>query len=457
MLGRLIQPELEDLISERNWRTLREVLLDLSVQDIADVLSDVSEKDRAVVFRLLPRNIATEVFEYLDPERQQVLLSSLKDAEAASILNDMAPDDRTELLEELPDRVARRYLRLLKPAELETAQKLLAYPEDSVGRRMTPKYVKVKSHLTCGQCIDFLRHVGSEKETVNYIYLVDERNVPVGVVSLAELVFAPASRPVADLMKDGDELITIRADAHQDEAVRSLRHYDLLALPVVDREGHLVGIVTFDDLMDVQEEAATESIQLMSGVVPTEAGYLETSLIEIYKRRLLALVLLAFTATFAGKLIENYQDAFEAQVGKEAFEIVALFIVVIMSASGNTGSQAGTLVIRALAIGEITLRDVPRLASKELLIGSLIGVALGVVVSILGLVLFHEVPVRTALIVGTSLACSVTACNMVGALLPLALRAAKIDPAFFANPMITTLSDYVSLTIFFELTRAALT
>jgi magnesium transporter len=454
MLGRLIQPELEELISQRNWRTLREVLLDLSVPDIADVLSDVSELDRALVFRVLPRQIATEVFEYLDPDRQQLLLSSLKDAEAASILNDMAPDDRTELLEELPAQVARRYLRLLAPAELETAQKLLAYPESSVGRRMTPNYVKVKQHLTCGQCVDFLRHVGREKETVNYVYVVDQRNKPLGVVSLAELVFAPASRPVSELLEDKDDLVAIRADADEEEAVNLLKHYDVLALPVVDREGLLVGIVTFDDLMDVQEEAATESIQLMSGVVPTESSYVTTRLFDVYKSRLLALVLLAFTGTFAGKVLKAYEDEF-SDLG-DSFRLLTLFIVVIMSASGNTGSQAGTLVIRAMAIGEVKPRDLPRLAGREVLLGSLLGIVLGLEVALLGIFAFEGVDLATAGTVGLALACAVTACNMLGALLPLGLKALRVDPAFFANPLITTLSDYLSLTVFFELSRTLL-
>jgi magnesium transporter len=447
MLGRLLQPELEDLIAQRNWRTLRDVLLDFSVQDIADVLADVSEKDRALVFRVLPRQIATDVFEYLDPDRQQLLLSSLKDAEAASILNDMAPDDRTELLEELPDRVARRYLRLLKPAELETAQKLLAYSEGTVGRRMTPKYVKVKAHLTCGQCVDFLRHVGREKETVNYVYIVDEQNTPLGVVSLSEVVFAPAARPLSDLIADQDER----------DAVVMLKHYDLLALPVVDKAGKLVGIVTFDDLMDVQEEAATESMQLMSGVVPTEQTYLETRFAEVYRNRLVALVLLAITSTVAGKVIDHYQEAFKAEVGGDAFALLAVFIVVMMSASGNTGSQAGTLVIRALAVENLSLRDLPRLAGKEIMIGSLIGIALGFEVAAIGAFVFDAVPLHECVIVGIALALSVTACNMLGALIPLFLKACRLDPAFFANPLITTISDFVSLTIFFELSKMALT
>lgn len=456
MLGRLIQPELEHLIEQRDWRMLREVLLDLSVPDIADVLADVSDKDRAVVFRLLPRQIATDVFEHLDAERQGALLSSLKDAEAASILNDMAPDDRTELLEELPDRVARRYLRLLKPEELDVAQKLLAYPESSVGRRMTPKYVKVKRHLTCGQCVDFLRHVGREKETVNYVYLVDESNVPLGVVTLSELVFAPAQRTVGDLLEGKDELIKIRADADQREAVQLLRHYDLMAVPVVDSTGHLVGIVTFDDLMDVQETEATEAMHLMSGVVPTEAGYLESSMLELFRNRLLALVLLAITSTLAGKLIEAHHHSFEHQVGEAVYQSLALFIVVVMGASGNAGNQSSTLVIRALAVESVSFRDLPRLCGREVVMGAMLGVAIGAIVALLGLAVFAGVEPRTAVIVGAALSCSVTASNIIGALLPLCLRALKLDPAFFANPMISTLSDSTALTIFFTTARLCL-
>jgi len=450
MLGRLIQPEVRELIEQRDLRMLREVLTELSVQDAAEALSEFSDEDRALAFRVLPRETATEVFEHLEPNEQQMLLASLKDAKAASILNDMSPDDRTELLEELPDRVLRRVMRLLTPEEHALARALLAYPEDSVGRLMTPDYVKVKASMSVSECIELLRKVSEEKETIYYVYMVDQANVPIGVVSLPELVCARPERRLGDLVHVEDELVKIHARQDQEEAVQLLRHYDLVALPVVDSRDRLVGIVTVDDLMDVQEEEATEDMQLMSGVVPTERGYLNARFRDLFRNRLVALVALAVTATFMGTVLAYYETELAG------LQSVVNFIIVVMAASGNTGTQAGTLIIRAMAIEEIRAREVWRITVRELLMGGTLGLFLGAIVAVIGLNLYSGVSQHEALVVGGALACSVMACNMAGLLLPLLLRTLRLDPAFFANPLITTISDLLALFIFFEASRALL-
>ncbi len=450
MLGRLIQPEIQEIIDRRDLRTLRDVLVDLSVQDAAEALAEFPEDERALAFRVLPRDRAADVFEHLGAAEQQALLDAFKDARAASILNEMDPDDRTELLEEVPDRVARRVMRLLSPDQKAITQALLAYPEDSVGRLMTPEYVKFKPHVTVGACLDLLRRIAEEKETISYVYLVDQQNVPTGVVSLKDLVFARPDTPVGELPGTGRGLVTIEARRDQEEAVQMLRHYDLVALPVVDRNGHMVGIVTVDDLMDVQEEEATEDFVLMSGVVPTDRGYLASGFGHLLKNRLLALVVLAITATFMGLVLRFY----EGQLAS-SFQGLVNFIIVLMAASGNTGSQAGTLVIRAMATEEIGLRQGCQIAWRELSMGSLLGGSLGVVVALLGHQ-FLGVDVSEAAVVGGSLAAAVCCCNMVGTLLPMGLRAIGLDPAFFATPLITTISDFVALFVFFEIAKACL-
>lgn len=450
MLGRLIQPEIRELIARRDLRMLRDVLVELSVPDAAEALSEFTDEERALTFRVLPRELASDVFEHLETSEQEALLTSLKDARAATILNDMSPDDRTELLEEMPDRVARRMMRLLSAEERAIAQALLAYPEDSVGRLMTPEYVKVKSHLTVGECTKLLRKVAAEKEMVTYVYMVDEHNVPLGVVSLSELVFAADDRLIGDLVQTDQELVKARADHDQEEAVQLLRHYDLVALPVVDRTGRLVGIVTVDDLMDVQEEEATEDMQLMSGVVPTERSYLHTGFLALYQNRLLALVALAVTATFMGEILQQYEEELKSIKG------LVNFIIVLMAASGNTGSQAGTLVIRALATEEIGMREVKRILFREIFMGALLGIALGLVTGGLGYWLFDDVDANQAAVVGSALSIAVLACNMVGVSLPILLRAMRLDPAFFANPLITTISDLLALFVFFEMAKGLL-
>ncbi len=451
MLGRLIQPEIRDMIESRDWRQLREVLTDLSVPDVAEILPDVAPKDRAVLFRMLPRERATEVFEHFEPDDQQELLEALKDAEAARVLNDMAPDDRTDLLGEMPDRVARRVLRLLSPEERAISQSLLAYPEYSVGRLMTPEYVKVKRHQTVGGTIEFLRRVAADKEMVDYVYVVDEENRPAGVVSLSQLVFAPDDRKVGDLLNAENRIVQVRADADQGDAVSLMLRYDIKAIPVVDSQEHLVGIVTFDDVMDVQEEQATADMHLMSGVVPTEGAYTTARFFDLLKNRLGALVILAVTATLAGVVLHEYQQSLA-----EDFESLVPFIIVLMAASGNTGSQVGTLMIRAMAVEEIRAREVRLVAIREVLMGVVLGTCLGAVVVAMGIGLFDDVSPPEALVTGGSLAVAVALCNMLGVMLPVALRAIRLDPAFFANPLITTLSDFTALFIFFEAAKLLL-
>lgn len=450
MLGRLLQPEIRSLIEQRDWRELRDIVADLSVPDLADILTDLDERDRAVVFRMLPRDRATEVFEHLEPDDQESLLEALKDSEVAQMLNDMSPDDRTALLEELPDRVVRRIMRLLAPEERRLAEALLAYPEGSVGRLMTPDYVKVKRHLTVKQCLDFVRRVGADKEMVDYIYVVDESNHLVGVVSLRELLFAPDDETVGALIPEGHEVVRIRADEDQEQAVHLLKRYDLKALPVVDSRDHLVGIVTFDDLMDVQEEEATEDIQLMSGVVPTEVSFVSAGFLDLVRSRLGALVILAFTGLFTGTILNHYQQAFSAS---RQFADLVPFIVVLMSASGNTASQAGTLLIRALAVERLDREETRFVLLREILMGTVIGMCLGATVGALGLVVFPDLSLHEAFVVAAALVIAITACNVLGVLVPLLFRLLGRDPAFFSNPLITTTSDFVSVTIFFEVAR----
>lgn len=426
------------MIERREWRMLRDVLNDLSVPDLADVLKEIDEKNRAIAFRLLRRETAAEVFEHFESEEAESLLGSLKDPEAARILNAMSPDDRTELLEEVPDRVARRVMRLLSPEERDITQGLLAYPEGSVGRLMTPEYVKVKTHLTCRETLDWLRENGKDKETVYYIYLVDNDNVPRGVVSLRELVFSEPETKLEELLEPKDDVVTVRADADQIEAVKTITHYDLVALPVVDSRHRLVGIVTVDDVMDVQEEEATEDMQMMSGVVPTEGGYLSARIGEILPKRMVSLILLAITATLMGKVLQHYEDVLKEH------ENLAFFIIVLMAAAGNTGGQAGTLIIRALAIEDIGRKEVAFIAARELLIGVMLALGVGAVVAAIGLSSFDIERLEMSVICG-ALVVAIVLANLFGALLPIGLRAIRLDPAFFSTPLITTVSDLIAL------------
>lgn len=441
-----IQSDVKGLMVKRNWRALKAALSIWQPQDAADLLENLPPRERVILFRLLPRDMATEVFENLEADPQEELLEAFSDTEAAPLLEDMSPDDRTELLEELPDRVTRRVFRLLSPEQRKIAQKLLAYPEDSVGRLMTPDFVKVRKHWTCGQALKHIRWIAIDKETIYYLYVVDDENHLIGVVSLKNIVLAPQEEPLWQL--GADEPIYVHTHTDQEEAVQLLRRYDLQALPVVDSNVRLIGIVTFDDLMDVQAEETTEDMQKMAGIVPTEKPYFETRFGEIYLKRVVWLAVLGVAGVFSAGILRYYDNALTHMVA------LAFFIPLLMGTGGNAGSQMAALVIRSLATAEVTPGDFLRLLRREILMGLILGCSLAVVGFLIAWSLKGDPKIGLSL--GLAMIGTITAANFVGFSLPLLFKAIKLDPAFMSGPVLTTITDVVGLIIYFNITRLIL-
>ena len=434
--------EFETLVSDRNWRKLKTRFEELQPADIADLLEELSPRDRVIVFRLLPREDSIEVFENLESEPQLDLLGSFSDSEAAPLLEEMSPDDRTEFLEELPDRITRRVLNLLSPEQRKIALRLLAYPEDSVGRLMTPDFVKVRENWTCGHALTHIRWLSINKETIYYLYVVDDDNSLIAVVSLRNVILAQPDQPLIELAED--EPVYVDANTDQEDAVQLLRRYDLQALPVVDTHKHLVGIVTFDDLMDVQAEETTEDMQIMAAIVPTEKPYMETNFFEIFGKRVIWLIVLGGAGIFSAGILNHYNYALEQVVA------LAFFIPLLMGTGGNAGSQMAALMIRSLATGEILPGDFLKVLRRELLMGIILGLALAIVGFVIAWLLKGDP--MLALTLGLSMIGTITAANLVGLALPLLFKAIGLDPAFMSGPLLTTITDIVGLMIYFTIT-----
>src|SRR5437867_7126004 len=359
------------MIDARNFGALRELFREWPPADVAEVILDVPEDEQVIVFRVLPHALAADVFEYLDFDAQQKLLRAMAHEQVVGILNEMAPDDRTALLEELPSAAARQLIQLLTPEERRVATALLGYPEDSVGRLMTPDFVAVHEDWTVQQVLDFIREFGRDSETLNVIYVVDARGKLIDDVRMREFLLRPLTAKVSDIR---DQTFTaLKVNDSQEEALNVFRRYDRVALPVVDSSGVLVGIVTSDDMLDVAEEEATEDIQKIGGMEALDEPYMRISLWKMVRKRAGWLVILFLGEMLTATAMATYQDEIAKAV------VLALFLPLIISSGGNSGSQASTLIIRAMALGEVTLRDWWRVAGREIRAGLSLGIILGII------------------------------------------------------------------------------
>lgn len=448
MIGKLIQPEIEQLIDSRNWVMLRETFVDMHPAEIADIITDIDEKDKAIVFRILPKKLSIPVFEYLDFDEQQILLKSLAQEEVAAILNDMSPDDRTELLEDLPGRVVKKLIRLLTPEERAVTTKLLGYPEDSIGRIMTPDFISIKPDWTVEYVFNHVREIGPIVEYIDTLFVRDNDGKLVDEITLKELLLAKPVTPVSELMNE--TYVSLRVTDNQEKAVELFKEYDLYAIPVVNEENYLVGIVTADDVIDVIEEENTEDIQKFGGVEALDEPYIDTPFFQMIKKRAGWL-----TVLFLGELLTaTAMGIFENEIAKAV--ILALFVPLIISSGGNSGSQAATLVIRSLALGEITLGDWWKVMKREIFSGLMLGL-------ILGLIGFLRIEVwsyftdvfegHSALVgitVAVTLICVVMWGTVTGSMLPLIMKKLGFDPATSSAPFVATLVDVTGLIIYFS-------
>jgi magnesium transporter len=455
VVGKILQPEIKGMIDARNFGALREVFREWPPADVAEVILDVPEDEQVIIFRVLPHALAADVFEYLDRDAQQKLLRAMAHEQVVAILNEMSPDDRTALLEELPSAAARQLIRLLTPQERQIAQALLGYPEGSVGRLMTPDFIAVQEDWTVQQVLDYVREHGQDSETLNVIYVVDEHGKLIDDIRIREFLLKPLAHTVRDLMEK--TFVSLSVSDSQQDALNVFRKYDRTALPVVDSNGILVGIVTIDDMLDVAEAEATEDIQKFGGMEALDEPYMRISLWKMIRKRAGWLVILFLGEMLTATAMATFQDEIARAV------VLALFLPLIISSGGNSGSQASTLIIRAMALGEVTLRDWWRVAAREIQTGLSLGAILGAIGvlrvaawSIIGEKYFHRElygphwPL-VAITVGLALVGVVLWGSLSGSMLPFVLRRAGADPATSSAPFVATLVDVTGLVIYFSI------
>ena len=449
MLSRLLQPEIKSLIAEKQLGILKDILTEWTPADIAELLADISEKERVIIFRLLSNELAADTFEYMDFDTQMELLKSMGREEVAEILNEMDPDDRTALFEELPSTAAKQLIQLLSPDERKIAVSLLGYPENSVGRLMTPDYIAVRPSFTIQETLNYIRKYGKNKETLNIVYVVDDKGKLIDDIKIKDFLLAPLEDKVANLMEEN--FVALHVFDDQETAVEAFKKYDRVALPVIDRAGILIGIVTVDDVFDIAEEEATEDIQKLAAVQALEESYSTISLWEMLKKRGSWLALL-----FVGEMLTASAMAmFENEISRAV--VLALFVPLIISSGGNSGSQAATLVIRALSLGEITLKDWVHVFRRELITG----LSLGAILAIIG---FLRITIWEAtsdvygehwLLIGITVSFSLIGVvlwgTISGSMLPFMLKKLKLDPATSSAPLVATMVDVIGLIIYFSI------
>ncbi len=437
------------LLEGKQLRALKTELAEANEVDIAEFVTALEEvKTMLLVYRLLPKEIASDVFANLEPEAQGAIISSITDKEIGELVDDLYLDDAVDMLEELPASVVKRVLKTAKPGTRQLINQFLNYPESSVGSIMTAEFVDMKKDMTVKEAIAAVRAHSEESEAIYTCYVTDPRRVLEGVVTLRELLVARDDQRVEELMST--DLVAATTTEDQEEAVQRIMKYDFISLPVVDQEGRLVGVVTVDDIMDVMEEEATEDIEKMAAITPTDKPYLKMTAFEIWKSRIPWLMLLMISATFTGMIIASFESALAKWVALTAF------IPMLMDTGGNTGSQASVTVIRALSIGDLEFSDVFRVLWKELRVSILCALSLGAVsfikILLVDMLLMGNtgITLPIALVVCLTLALTVVCAKLVGCSLPMLAKKLGFDPAVMASPFITTIVDALSLLIYFQ-------
>ncbi len=436
-----LEEQLLNLLENKEFTTLKRTLETLNPADIAEVISALPRDERVILFRLLKKDAAIEVFENLEFEDQQELLATFPEARVREIIEEMAPDDRAELLEELPAKVTKRLLLLLSPEEKTATNILLGYKENTAGRIMTPKFMDLKEQMTVTQALMRIRRIGLKKETSFYCYVIDDQRHLKGVASLRDLVTANPDELVGNIMyKDA---ISVNTDDDQEEVANVIQKYDFVALPVVDREKRLVGIVTVDDIVDVVQDEATEDMYKMGAVGVGDTGYFRSKVISIAGRRIFWLLILLVANTLSGSIILSHEGLLKSVIALSAF------IPLLIDSGGNIGSQSSTVVIRSLALKEIEPVDATWVVLRESLTGFLLGVPLGLISFFWSYWLSKDLAVSIS--VGLSLLAISTLATTVGALLPFVFKAFKIDPALTSSPFITTVIDVIGIIIYLSI------
>ena len=432
--------ELLELVKTKQYTVLRQELSELNEPDIAAFLQELEEDEMLKIFRILPKSLAADVFSYLDLEEEQMIITSLSDREAANIVNNLMADDATDLLEEMPASIVKRILANANSETRRDINHLLRYPEESAGSIMTVEFVDLKENITVADAIHKIRNVGLDSETINICYVLDVKRKLLGTVALRYLLLSDPDELIGDIMHEN--VISINTMMDQEEVARQFQKYDFTAMPVVDNEDRLVGIITVDDVVDIMQEETTEDMEKMAAIVPSDKSYMRTGVFETYKKRIPWLLLLMISATFTGGIIASFEDALSL------CSILTVYIPMLMDTGGNAGGQASVTIIRGLSLNEIEFRDAFRVVWKESRVAFLCGVTLAAA-NFVKLMILDRVSLTVALVVCITLVISVLVAKIVGCMFPMLAKKIGFDPAVMASPFITTIVDAISLIIYF--------
>ena len=447
MENKITQAKLGMLIGQRNYHALRELLLQTNDVDIAELLNDLPPREAYIVYRTLPKHVASEVFVELNPEMQEHLLTSITDKEINALIETLAVDDAVDMLEEMPSELV---VRILKNASYETRTLLnqyLSYHEDSVGSIMTAEYTDLQRQMTVAQAIDHIRTTGEDKETVYTCYVIEKDQSLEGVITVRDLMRAKDDQRIEDLMNTNP--IAVQTITSREEAAQVLRKYSMISLPVVDSEQHMVGIITVDDAADVLQEQATEDLEHMAGITSRERPYLQSGVFDLAKNRFLWLLILMISGVFSEMILGRYESAISV------IPLLVAFIPMLTDMGGDAGSQVSTLVIRSMALGEMAIKDMWSVIFKEIQVSLMVSLPLGGL-NYLRVILAHESEPMVAFVISLTLVCTITMANALGVILPMVAKKMRMDPALMATPMIATLVDIMSMIVYFAIATALL-
>ncbi len=438
-----------EYISKRKYSELKKIMIEMNPADIGDLMEELPRENLPLVYRILPKELASEVFVYIDSDAQELLISTFSDSELEAVIDDLYIDDTVDIIEEMPATVVKRILKHADQEMRDEINKILKYPKDSVGSVMTTEYVDLKKDLTVEDAFLRIRRTAVDKETIYTCYVKDENRKLIGLVTVKDLLMSDYQEKISDIMETN--VISVNTTDDREVVANMFTKYDFLAIPVVDNEGRLVGIVTFDDAMDVIQDETTEDIEKMAAISPTDKPYMKMSAVELWKKRIPWLLLLMISATFTGMIISSFEEALAS------FVVLTSFIPMLMDTGGNTGSQASVTVIRSISLGDIEFKNMPRVIWKEIRVALLCGITLAAtnfikLLTVDKLILGNEdITVTVAVVVCLTLIVTVLCAKIIGCTLPMIAKKIGFDPAVMASPFITTIVDAVSLMVYFRI------
>ena len=433
---------IENLIEEKKYAEIKQILNKMNDYDIAEIFEDLPTTEQLKIFRLLQKDIAADVFSYMETDTQSKLITLLSEKEAVDIINDMASDDAADLMDEIPANVVSRLLNKVDPEARRDINGLLNYPDDSAGSIMTTEYMDLKEENTIEDAIKKIKREYDDKETIDICFVTDKSRKLIGTIKLKDLVLNDEDKLIKEIMDD--DIMSVNTLIDQEKVAQIIQDYDLTSIPVVDSENKLVGIITIDDVIDIIEEEATEDIEKMAAITPTEKPYLKLNVLDLYKSRIPWLLLLMISATFTGKIIQHYEAALASYV------VLTSFIPMLMDTGGNAGGQSSVTIIRGLSLNDIEYKDTLKVIWKEIRVAVLAGLTLAVA-NFVKLLLIDKVTASVALVVCLTLIVTVIIAKIIGCSLPILAKKIGFDPAVMASPFITTIVDAISLIVYFQI------